>query len=109
MVFVGPGIGPGSAAWIATAFTTVYHTGIKSNLYYVARPKQKTQETIHNDIEKIMTGDWLSLSEAYGSRILIAIPEIDSRKLRQDAQQHYKETIIGSMSFWQEIEGDKGS
>jgi hypothetical protein len=103
VVFIAPGVRSidVGAKWVIQSFNTAYYLGIKSNLYYIARPKPDHQVRIERDLARVMTGNWDELIQIYGTnKVLIALPVTHVAKFRSKVDQKYTEVTVGSMSFW---------
>jgi hypothetical protein len=98
-VLIAPSVLAVDATWTTVAFSTAYHMGIKSNLFYVARAVQSHADLLAVDLGRILAGDWDSMIKDYGN-VLFAIPATDAARLRDRMSDRYNETVIGPISVW---------
>jgi hypothetical protein len=96
---VAPSVLAVDTKWTTQAFSLVYYMGLRSNLYYIARTILDHANLINDDISRVMTGDWDTLSRNYG-KIVIAIPRDEAMRLRDRMSGRYQETIVGPVSIW---------
>jgi len=106
MVLIAPGV-PRGNTWTTEAFAAAYYLGLKSNLYYVARPIHQNRDKIKSDLQLVLSGQWGPLNHEYGNHILIALSYPYAEAIREKVAGRYKEVIIGPLSLWTLKNGGK--
>lgn len=99
VVLVAPSVLGADTKWTTEAFSLAYYMGLRSNLYYVARTIPDHANLLNDDINRIMAGDWDTLSRNFGN-VAIAIPARDATRLRDRMSDRYRETVVGPVSVW---------
>lgn len=100
VVLISPSVQAAGVDWTGQAFSFAYYSGLRSNLYYLARTPPDHQAKITADINRVANGDWEPFLAEYGNKTLFAIPSIQSEKLRSRMIGHFEETVIGPISVW---------
>ncbi len=100
VVLISPSVRAAEVNWTSHAFALVYYSGLRSNLYYLARTIPAHEAKISADMYKVANGDWEPLLAEYGNNILFAIPSAQSDKLRSRMEIGFEETLIGPISVW---------
>lgn len=98
-VLVAPSVLAVDTMWTTTAFSLVYHMGIKSNLFYLARAVPAHADIIDTNLRRVLAGDWDALTTEYGN-LLFVLPGSKSAELRDRMQGRYQETVVGPVSVW---------
>jgi hypothetical protein len=100
VVLVSPSVRVAEVNWTAHAFALVYYSGLRSNLYYLARTIPDHDTKITTGINRIANGEWEPFLTEYGSNTLFAIPSALADKLRSRMTGNFEETLIGPLSIW---------
>ena len=100
VVLVSPSVRVAEVNWTAHAFALVYYSGLRSNLYYLARTIPDHDTKITTGINRIANGEWEPFLIEYGSNTLFAIPSALADKLRSRMTGNFEETLIGPLSIW---------
>ena len=100
VILISPSVRAAEVNWTGQAFALVYYSGLRSNLYYLARTIPDHEAKISADMYKVANGDWDPLLAEYGNNTLFAIPSAQSDKLRSRMEIRFEETSIGPVSIW---------
>ncbi len=100
VVLISPAVQAAGVDWTSQAFAFVYYSGLRSNLYYLARTLPDHQAKITTDLNRVANGDWEPFLAEYGNNTLFAIPSIHAAKLRSRMKDRFEETVIGPISVW---------
>lgn len=86
--------------WETKIYSLAYYSGLRSNIYLIARTLPEREERISRDLDWVMKGQWDPLVEEYGEKILFAIPMSSAETLRSRMSDRYEEFQIGTISLW---------
>ena len=86
--------------WQVGIYSLAYYSGIRSNIYLIARTLPEHNARIARDLDWVINGKWDLLIEDYGDKILFAIPVSSADTLRSRMIEHYEEVLIGPVSVW---------
>jgi len=100
VVLISPAVQAAGVDWTSQAFAFAYYSGLRSNLYYLARTIPDHQAKIAADLNRVANGDWEPFLAEYGNNTLFAIPSIQAEKLRSRMNRRFEETVIGPISVW---------
>lgn len=100
VVLISPAVQAAGVDWTSQAFALAYYSGLRSNLYYLARTIPDHQAKITVDLNRVANGDWEPFLAEYGNNTLFAIPSIQADKLRSRMNDRFEETVIGPISVW---------
>lgn len=99
ILLVSPSVRAVGVEWTSEAYSLAYYSGLRSNLYYLARTDPGHDVRIAEDLSRIIEGDWDLLIKQYG-RVLFAIPADSAERLRARMSDSYQETRVGQVSLW---------
>ena len=86
--------------WEAKIYSLAYYSGLRSNIYLIARTLPEREDRISRDLDWVMKGQWDPLVEEYGEKVLFAIPMSSAETLRSRMSDRYEEFQIGTISLW---------
>lgn len=86
--------------WETEIFSLAYYSGLRSNIYLIARTLPERDARIARDLDWVIKGEWDLLVEEYGERIIFAIPLSTAETLRSGVSNRYEEVQIGPISLW---------
>lgn len=86
--------------WQVSSFSLAYFSGLRSNIYLIARTRPEMNSRITRDLNWTIEGEWDSLVEEYGENIIFAIPLSRAETLRPRVSNRYEEVRIGPISLW---------
>ena len=98
-IMISPGWREG-LEWEVRIFSLAYYSVLRSNIYLIARTLPERDARIARDLDWIIKGEWDALVEAYGEKILFAIPLSRAETLRSRVNIRYEEVQIGPISLW---------
>jgi len=100
LVLLAPSVRAVDVEWEAEAFSFVYLSKLRSNLYYLARTDPQHDKRMARDLQLIESGTWQVLHDEYRERMLIVVPISLANKLREQVSKDYEETVVGPVSVW---------
>lgn len=98
-IMISPGWREG-LEWEIGIFSLAYYSGLRSNIYLIARTLPERDARIARDLDWVIKGEWDLLVEEYGKNILFAIPLSRAETLRSRVSNRYEEVQIGPISLW---------
>ena len=99
LALIAPSVRAAEVGWTTEAFSTAYYLGLRSNLYYIARPLPSHDAAIAWDLARVLNGDWDSLTRDYGN-VLIVVPASVADHLRAQMRPRFNEVRVGMTSLW---------
>ena len=86
--------------WETKIYSLAYYSGLRSNLYLIARTLPEHEIRISRDLNLIIKGEWDTLEKEYGEKLLFAVPKNTADSLRSKMNERYVEYQVGSLSIW---------
>ena len=86
--------------WEIGIYSLAYYSGLRSNIYLIARTLPERDVRIAKDLDRVTKGEWDVLVKEYGDKILFAIPLSRADALRSRMSNRYSEVQIGPFSLW---------
>ena len=104
ILLVSPSVAAVGLEWNSEAYSLAYYSGLRSNLYYIARVDPNHDARIAGDLNRVIEGDWDSLIKQYG-RVIFAVPSDRAEKLRVRMSDRFQEIRVGKISLWSRRKG----
>ncbi len=86
--------------WETKIYSLAYYSGLRSNIYLIARTLPEREIRISRDLNLIIKGEWDTLEKEYGEKLLFAVPKNTADSLRSKMSERYVEYQVGSLSIW---------
>jgi len=100
ILLIAPSWQDAGREWWQESFALAYYSGLKTNIYQIARTNPSHDKQIYIDRHNILNGEWDGLVNQYGDKIIIAIPIERSDVIRQKVINKYTEFKLRETSLW---------
>jgi len=87
-------------AWETKIYSLAFYSGLRSNIYLIARTLPERETRISRDLDWVIRGEWEALEKEYGQNLLFAVPTSSAERLRSHMNIGYEEYQVGSLSLW---------
>jgi hypothetical protein len=100
ILLIAPSWQDAGREWWQESFALAYYSGLKTNIYQIARTNPSHDKQIYIDRHNILNGEWDGLINQYGDKVIIAIPIERSDVIRQKVINKYTEFKLRETSLW---------